>query len=137
MAIKLPLSPLEQRVMNAIWARTRATASEIQAALARHRELKDSTVRTLLTRLEEKGYVRHEVEGRTYVYSSVEAPQRVAVRAVKQIVDRFCQGSMESLLAGMVDEEMVDPEELQAIAERLAREEGEKPRAVEKRRGKR
>lgn len=105
--------------MNVVWSRTRATAADVQAALSPQRPLRDSTIRTVLTRLEEKGYLRHEVDGRTFVYSSLKPPRSLAVRAVKQIVDRFCQGSVESLLVGMVDDEMVDPAELQRIVDRL------------------
>ena len=96
------------------------------------RALRDSTIRTVLTRLEEKGYVRHEVNGRTFIYASVEPPSSVAVRAVKQIVDRLCHGSMESLLVGMVDDEIVNPEELQQIVNRLARQRSAKPRKLSK-----
>jgi BlaI family transcriptional regulator, penicillinase repressor len=120
MAIKLPLSGLEQEVMDVVWSAGKVTAADVQAALAPKRALRDSTVRTVLTRLEEKGYLRHVVEGRTFVYSSVERPRRLAVRAVKQIIDRFCHGSVESLLTGMVDDEVVDPKELQRIIDRLA-----------------
>lgn len=121
--------------MNAVWSQGSATAMDIQTALAPHRALRDSTVRTLLTRLEEKGYVRHKVDGRAYVYSSTEPPRNLAVRAVRQIVDRFCHGSVESLLAGMVDGEIVDPEELQRIVERLAAPQAGKPRKIPKRKG--
>jgi predicted transcriptional regulator len=88
--------------MHIIWDCGSATAADVQKALRGDRPLKDSTIRTVLMRLEEKGYARHEVDGRTFVYSCVEPPGTVAARAVKQIVDRLCQGSLESLLAGMV-----------------------------------
>ncbi len=122
--------------MNAIWSRGAATAADIQTALAPQRILRDSTVRTLLTRLEGKGYLQHEVEGRTFVYSSIEPPTSLAVRAVRQIVDRFCQGSIESLLVGMVDDEIVDPDELQRIVDRLAAQQSTKRRKAPKRKGK-
>jgi len=73
-------------------------------------------------RLEEKGYVHHEVAGRTFVYSSVETAGSIAARAVQQIVDRFCHGSLESLLVGMVNDELVDPDELRKIVDRLSHE---------------
>lgn len=120
MALKFPLSPLEHEVMNAIWSRGTVTAADLQTALAPQRTLRDSTIRTLLTRLEAKGYLRHKVDGRTFVYSSVEPPRSLAVRAVRQIIDRFCHGSVESLLVGMVDDEVVNPDELQRIVDRLA-----------------
>jgi hypothetical protein len=55
----------------------------------------------LLNPPEAKGYLRHRVGG-TFVYSSVENPQSFSVRAVKQIIERFCGGSAEQLVAGMV-----------------------------------
>ena len=120
MFVKPPLSGLEQEVMKTLWSRGKATATDIQTALMPERILKDSTVRTVLTRLEDKDYVRHEVDGRTFLYSSVEPPRSLAVSAVKQILDRFCQGSVESLLVGMVENEIVDSHELQAIVDRLS-----------------
>jgi BlaI family transcriptional regulator, penicillinase repressor len=122
MRSQLRLSELEQDVMNIVWGCGTATAADIQKALASERALKDSTVRTILSRLEEKRYLQHEVEGRTFVYSGIDHPGNVAARAVKQILDRFCHGSLESLLTGMVDNELVDPDELRRVADRLARE---------------
>lgn len=122
MEMKAPLSDLERDVMKIIWSRGNTTAVEIQKDLAAERPLRDSTIRTVLTRLEEKGYVQHEVSGRTFVYSCLQPAGSVAAGAVQQILDRFCQGSLESLLAGMVDDELVDADELQEIANRLSRE---------------
>jgi len=119
MTIPRPLSLLEQLVMEIVWQRGSATADIVRAALDPDRPLKDSTVRTVLKRLEDKGYLRHKVEGRTYVYSGSEPRQNVAVRAVKQILDRFCSGSVESLLVGMVDQEVVDADELERVVTRL------------------
>ena|ERR1700733_6979239 len=119
MTISRPLSLLEQLVMEVVWQRGSATADIVRAALDPDRPLKDSTVRTVLKRLEDKGYLRHKVEGRTYVYSGSEPRQNIAARAVKQILDRFCSGSVESLLVGMVDQEVVDADELERMVTRL------------------
>jgi BlaI family penicillinase repressor len=130
MSIKAPLSPLEQAVMDIIWSRGPSTAADVQDALSPKRDLKDSTVRTVLTRLEEKKYLKHAVDGRTFVYSSVEPARNLAVRAVKQVVDRFCHGSLESLLVGMVDDEVVDAEELRQMLDRLSRRDQSKDRKL-------
>ena len=82
--------------------------------------MKDATVRTILRRLEQKGYVTHRVDGRTYIYSGAERPQNVAVSAVRQIIDRFCSGSVEQLLVGMVDQEVVSRRELESLAKKIA-----------------
>jgi BlaI family transcriptional regulator, penicillinase repressor len=134
MSLKAPLSDLERQLMQIVWKRGKASAAGIQQALAVHRPLKDSTIRTVLMRLEEKGYIQHEIDGRTYIYSCLEPPGSVAGQAVKQIVDRFCHGSLESLLAGMVDDQLVNTVELQRIAGRLGREHRERARKERKKR---
>lgn len=129
MTLKPPISNLERELMTIVWKHGKATASDIQRSLVADRPLKDSTIRTVLLRLEEKGYVQHELDGRTFVYSCSQAPGSVAARAVKQIIDGFCHGSLESLLAGMVADEIVDTEELQQIADRLSRARRSSPSA--------
>ena len=110
--------------MSSIWERGAATAEQVREDLAPAHPLKDSTVRTLLGRLQEKGHLKHEVDGRTYVYSSIEPPQKFAVRAVKQIIERFCSGSAEQLLAGLVDQEVVDAAQLRRLADEIAKRSG-------------
>jgi predicted transcriptional regulator len=115
------LSDLEHQLMDILWKSGPSTAEKVRENLAAKHALKDSTVRTILSRLREKGYVRHKVEGKAYVYSVVEKPSNVAVRAVRQIIDRFCEGSLEQLLAGLVENEVVDAAELQALAKRISK----------------
>ena len=115
-----PLSELEHLVMEVLWARAGATAEEVRMALFERHPMKESTTRTILKRLEEKGYVRRAMEDRVNVYTGLVAPQRVAATAVRQIVDRFCGGSLERLLLGMVSSEVIGEEELQRLAERIA-----------------
>lgn len=115
------LSNLEDQVMEILWKSGPGTADRIREALAPKHLLKDSTVRTVLRRLQQKGYVKHKVEGKAFVYSGVEKPRNVAVRAVRQILDRFCEGSLEQLLVGLVENEVVDRAELQALARKLSK----------------
>jgi predicted transcriptional regulator len=116
-----PLSELEHLVMEVLWQRRSVTAEGVRAALAKRHPMKESTVRTILTRLEEKGYVTHGVQGRTNVYTGVQSPRNLAANAVRQIIDRFCAGSVEDLLVGMVTNDVVDERELQRLAQRIAR----------------
>jgi len=107
--------------MAVLWKRSQTTAEDVREALAKNHPLKDSTARTILKRLEEKGYVKHRVEGRTNVYRVSEPPRNLAVTAVQQIIDRLCGGSVEQLLVGMVDRDIVNERELRRLADRLAR----------------
>jgi BlaI family penicillinase repressor len=113
------LGELERGVMQLVWTRGPITAEAVRAALKRR--LKESTVRTVLRRLEDKGYVRHTVDGRTYVYEAAEPRGRVAARAVQRIVNWFCNGSVEEVLVGMVENAMLDQQQLQALAEKIAK----------------
>jgi BlaI family transcriptional regulator, penicillinase repressor len=116
-----PLSELEHLVMDVIWKRSSGTAEDVREALASTHPMKDSTARTVLKRLEEKGYLAHQVEGRTNIYRGLTAPKHVAVRAVRQIIDRFCGGSIEQLLVGMVDDKVLDEQELQRLTKKIVR----------------
>lgn len=112
------LGELERDVLSIVWRLGTATADQTREEL--HRNLKDSTVRTVLRRLEEKGYLQHSVENRTFFYRPSESRQKVAGRAVQRIVDWFCDGSLEALLVGMVDSQVLDHSELQRLADRIA-----------------
>ena len=112
------LGELERDVLSIVWRTGNATAEQVREQL--ERPLKDSTVRTVLRRLEEKGYVAHTIENRTFFYQPSESRQRVAGRAVQRIVVWFCEGSVEELLVGMVDSKVLDRAELQRLADRIA-----------------
>ena len=117
------VSPLENAVMTVLWSRGEATADDVRIALEKSRNLKESTVRTLLRRLEEKGFVTHAVDGRTYVYRPQVDRKNIATQAVRGVIDRFCAGSVEALLAGMVDGDLITPDKLRELADRIDRAE--------------
>jgi len=115
------LGELERSVLQLMWQHGTLTAERVREELDQQdRPLKDSTIRTVLRRLEEKGYVTHTLENRTFLYSPTQAAPIVAGRAVKRILDWFCEGSVERLLVGMVDSSVLDGKELQRLADRIA-----------------
>jgi BlaI family transcriptional regulator, penicillinase repressor len=113
------LGSLEREVMQLIWTDGPLTAETVREKLSRR--LKESTVRTVLRRLEEKGYVVHAVEGRTYIYEATEPRAMAAAKAVQRIVDWFCEGSVEEVLVGMVDSAMLDQTQLRILADKVAK----------------
>ena len=113
------LGSLEREVMQLIWTDGPLTAETVREKLPRR--LKESTVRTVLRRLEEKGYVVHAVEGRTYIYEAAEPRAMAAAKAVQRIVDWFCEGSVEEVLVGMVDSAMLDQKQLRTLADKAAK----------------
>jgi predicted transcriptional regulator len=113
------LGTLEREVMQLIWENGPLTAETVRERL--ERPLKESTVRTVLRRLEEKGYVVHEVDGRTYIYTATQPRAVAAAKAVQRIVDWFCNGSVEEVLVGMVDSAMLDQKQLRMLADKVAK----------------
>jgi BlaI family transcriptional regulator, penicillinase repressor len=113
------LGDLQREVVQVVWANAPVTAETVREKLSR--PLKESTVRTVLRRLEEKGYITHTVDGRTYVYDAAEPRGRVAAKAVRRIVDWVCNGSVEEVLVGMVDTNMIDRKQLRMLADRIGR----------------
>lgn len=105
--------------MQLVWQQGPVNADAVREMLSK--PLKESTVRTVLKRLEEKGYLTHDVAGRTFIYRAAEGRDRVAARAVKRIVDWFCGGSVEDVVVGMVETDMLSPEQLQALADKIER----------------
>jgi predicted transcriptional regulator len=115
-----PPTALEQFLLDYVWAHPGCTAESVREGLSGERALKDSTIRTILRKLEEKGYVTHSVDGRTFVYRAADTRRNVAVEAARQLIDRFCNGSVEELLVGLVDNQILKPKQLRKLAEKIA-----------------
>ena len=110
------LSRRERQIIDILYRRGRATASDVMADLPGDPSY--STVRTQLRVLEEKGHVRHEEQGLRYVY--VPAVPRHAARrsALRHLVDTFFDGSAENVVAAVLGNEAtkLSDEELDRIA---------------------
>ncbi|MEM7311937.1 MAG: BlaI/MecI/CopY family transcriptional regulator [Planctomycetota bacterium] len=127
------LSPLENAVMQIVWDDQPVTAEDVREKMDASHGLKASTVRTLLRRLEEKGYVSHDVDGRTYIYRAAVKQTNVAASAVRSIIDKFCAGSVENLLVGLVDDKQISSEGLKKLADQIAAAEAQQAKARKKR----
>jgi predicted transcriptional regulator len=115
-----PLGAAEQAVMDHIWAHGPVSAEQCREALRGIWPMKESTMRTVLRRLEEKGYVTHDVDRRTYLYRAAEPAMTVTSRMVKQLIDRFCGGSAEALVLGLVNNAVLSPKDLERLLKKIA-----------------
>jgi BlaI family penicillinase repressor len=116
-----PLTDLQQAILDLIWSRGTATAEHVRSALNAKFPLSDSSVRTLLRRLEARGYLTHHLDGKIFVYEAAVPAQSVAAGAVRQIIKRFWSGSVEQFLVGMVDEKVLSAAEIRKLARRVKR----------------
>lgn len=120
------LARRERQIMDILYRRGRATASEVMEDLSGNPSY--STVRTQLRVMEEKGHVRHEEEGLRYVYTPAIPRHAARKSALRHLVETFFDGSAEKTVAALLGSEgarMTD-EELDRIAELVdkARKEG-------------
>jgi len=113
------LTELQQAILDFIWTQGPATADQVRENLLPKHPLKDSSIRTLLRRLEAQGYLSHELEGKTYVYRAAAPASSAAVRTVRQLIERFWSGSAEQFVVGMVDAKVLSPEALQRLAKKV------------------
>lgn len=119
---RLPLSRLEERFMGFIWSSGSVTAADVRIHFAgRRRPMKDSTVRTILRRLEAKQYLTHTAERRSHRYSAVVSRPEAAAVAVRRVADRLCFGSLERLLSAMVELSVIDRKALEETARQIAK----------------
>ena len=115
---ELPLR--ERQVVDAVYSLQEATATQIQAAL--EVALTNSAIRAMLARLEEKGILRHRVDGQRYLYSAVVPKQKVRDSALKRLVGTFFDNSTASAataLLGMSDK--LSSDELDALEAMIAK----------------
>ena len=115
------LSRRERQIMDILFRRGRATAAEVMEELPG--EPSYSTVRTQLRVLEEKGHVRHELDGVRFVYMPVLARQAARKSALRHLVDTFFDGSSEQAVAALLGGEgaRLTDEQLDRIARMIAR----------------
>jgi BlaI family penicillinase repressor len=122
------LTPAQGEIMEIVWDREEVSASEVRRILSRTREVARNTVRTLLERIEEKGWIKHREEGRTFLYSAAQPRQVTVGQKVQTLIETMCAGSPETLVTALLDYRGLSADELQRIRQMLsqARSAGDK-----------
>lgn len=120
-----PLSEAQLEIVNVLWDHREATVGEVWRALAKRRPLARNTVATMVTRLEEKGWLRHRVSDGIYLYSVTHPRQKVLPRLVHRLVDHAFQGSAEGLVLALLEGGRLSAEEVERIRAMLEKAEDE------------
>jgi BlaI family transcriptional regulator, penicillinase repressor len=114
------LTPAQGEIMDIVWERGEVSASEVRRVLSQTREVARNTVRTLLERMEEKGWISHREEGRTFLYSATQPRQATIGRKVQEVIETVCGGSAEALVTALLDYRGLSSCELERIRRMLA-----------------
>ena len=119
------ISPAEQALLAALWDAPGQSASALHAALEADRGWSLTTVKTMLSRLADKGAVRAERDGRRFLYHPALSREDVAGREVRGLVRRLFGGRAAPLVASLADRDGLtddDIAELEALIARMKRE---------------
>jgi BlaI family penicillinase repressor len=107
------LTEREAQIMDVLWRRGEALADQVREELPGRPH--DSTVRTLLRILETKGFVAHETRGKSYVYRPAIERAQAQRSALRNFLGRLFEGSAESLVLRLVEDEVLTPQQLEQI----------------------
>ncbi|MBN2024501.1 MAG: BlaI/MecI/CopY family transcriptional regulator [Pirellulales bacterium] len=118
-----PLSEAQLEIINIVWDQGKATVGEVWKALSKRRPVSRNTVSTMVTRLEEKGWLRHRVTGGTFLYSATHPREKVLPRMVHRLVDAAFQGSAEGLVLTLLEGGRLSAEEVERIKAMLEKAE--------------
>ncbi len=112
---KIPLSRSERELMELVWDKAESTVMEIAQLINQRRPVARNTVRTLMERMEEKGWITHRVEGRSYVYCAVVPREESLGQRVLDMVDKACGGNPEKLMMALLEYRGLSEEEAKRI----------------------
>ena len=107
------LTEREAQIMDVVWRLGEVTAEQVREALPGSPH--DSTVRTLMRVLETKGYLTHEVRGKTYVHRALIVRQKAQKLALRSVLTRFFAGSAEDLVLRLIEDEHLSQKQLDEL----------------------
>lgn len=113
------LSPAQREIMEIVWERGEVSARDVRLALAETRDLARNTIRTMLERMEAKGWLLHRQEGRTFIYYAALQRETTIGEKVREVVDNVCGGSAETLVNALLNHRGLSRAELGRIRKLL------------------
>ena len=125
----MKLTEAEWQVMNALWVEHPATARQVVDRLGREVRWAYTTVKTMLTRLAEKGAVRESKQGTISVYDPLVSQRNARLHAVRALLDQAFDGAMGPLVHFLVEEKQLTPKvkkELMKVLQEEAKRKGKK-----------
>ena len=126
------LSAAQLEIMRVIWDRGEATVAEVWRAIDRRRPVARNTVLTTITRLEEKGWLRHRSVGNTFVYAAVHPRQTVQASMALKLIDAAFEGSAAGLVMTLLEDGRLSEEEAQRIRDMLQQARSKTPKGRRK-----
>jgi BlaI family transcriptional regulator, penicillinase repressor len=106
------LTPLERRIMRVLWGAGAANVQRVLQGLTGEPQLAYTTVQTTLNVLYRKGKVKRKLVGRAYEYSASVTQEAADSHAIKDVLHKVFQGSVDDLLLTLVRSRQLDAQKL-------------------------
>ena len=127
----------ELEILKVLWDRGEATVRDVYEVLRERLPIVQNTVQAFLRTMEDKGLVRHRLEGRTFIYEPVHARQATTTHLTGQLLQRAFDGAVDQLVQSLFSLRLPTADELARLEEMIARakaQRGKTPRSKEPRR---
>jgi BlaI family transcriptional regulator, penicillinase repressor len=124
LTVTTSLTDLQFAIMRILWDRAEATVLDVQNRLRPERDLAQTTIATLLTRLEKRGVVDHRLEGRQFVYRPLVTEQEVRRSMVSELTTLLFDGSSAALMSHLLRSRDMEPGDLDRVKRMIAEAEG-------------
>ena len=100
------LSNLQINILDILWENGSLSVQEIKRLLEPQRQLAQTSIATILTRLEKQGFVKYNKQGRKYIYSANIAKYEVQDNSIDSLLKNLFKGSKASLVSHLLAEEL-------------------------------
>jgi predicted transcriptional regulator len=114
------LTDLQLAIMRILWDRAEATVVEVQTRLRPERDLAQTTIATLLSRLEKREVVDHRLDGRQFVYRPLITEQDVRRSMVSELTELLFDGSSAALMSHLLRSREMNPGDLDRVKRMIA-----------------
>lgn len=109
------LGRLELQILNVVWEKGRATVHDVKEVLGKGRKPAYTTILAMMRKMDEKGYLEHDVEGRTFIYSAAISQKDVRYDVLSDILERLFEGSPALMVNSLVAQKGISEEDLEQI----------------------
>jgi predicted transcriptional regulator len=117
------LTEAELRIMNVLWVRGSGTVQQVLDSISQMPSLAYNSVLTTIRVLEKKGYLKHLKDGRAHVYTPLVGKKEATRSEIRHLVSRFFKDSHEQLVLNVIEDQSLEPKEIERLRQMLDRAE--------------
>ena len=127
MGEEVQLGDLQLAIMRVLWKQGQATVAEVHGALLDDRGLALTTIATMLSKMEKKGVVAHDRDGRQFIYRACVAENEVQASMLSTLTERLFGGKVTALVSHLLQAHEVDAREIAELKPLIASHEQQSP----------